>query len=192
VNGKPVSGSVELKHDEDDTKCDQVQTGPVLFYVMNREGKLAIRVKDSKSETLKNFKGTEFFPINPDLRFEAKFTPDSTKIPVPNVFGRTEMQESPGIVEFTYQGQTYKLRPVYEGKTLFFIFKDLTSKKETYQPGRMVNTPLPVDGKVKLDFNRAYNPPCAFTPYATCPLPPKDNILPIRVEAGELRYAEGH
>ena len=83
------------------------------------------------------------------------------------------------------------MRPIYEGKTLFFIFKDLTSKTETYQAGRMLNTPLPKDGKVVLDFNRSYNPPCTFTPYATCPLPPKENNLAVRIEAGELRYGKG-
>jgi hypothetical protein len=189
VNGKPVTNPVILQHDDDDEKCDKVEAGPVQFYVINRDKRLAVRVKDRKSETLKNFKGTEFFPINPDFRFEAKFTESPQKIPVPNILGKTEMQESPGIVEFAYKGETYRLRPIFEGKTLFFIFKDLTSKKETYQAGRMVNTPLPENGKVVLDFNRAYNPPCAFTPYATCPLPPKENVLPIRVEAGELRYA---
>jgi uncharacterized protein (DUF1684 family) len=81
---------------------------------------------------------------------------------------------------------------VIEDKTLFFIFRDLTSKKETYPAGRMLNTPMPENGKVMLDFNRAYNPPCAFTPYATCPLPPKGNVLPIRIEAGELRYHDPH
>ena len=79
-----------------------------------------------------------------------------------------------------------------EGDTLFFIFKDLTSHKETYQPGRMLNTAQPEHGVVILDFNQAYNPPCAFTPYATCPLPPKENILSVRIEAGELRYQQGH
>jgi uncharacterized protein (DUF1684 family) len=188
VNGKPVTGTVKLNHAEDDDKSDKIEAGPILFYVMDRDDRLAVRVKDRESETLKNFKGTEFFPINPEFRFEAKFIENPMKIPVPNVLGKTEMQESPGVVEFTFRGQTFRMRPVFEGKTLFFIFKDPTSKKETYQAGRMVNTPLPENGKVTLDFNRAYNPPCIFTPYATCPLPPKENILPIRIEAGELRY----
>jgi uncharacterized protein len=191
LNGKRFTGAIALKHDEDDDKCDKLSVGPIQFYVIDRDKRLAVRVKDANSEMLKNFKGTAFFPINPDFHFEAKFIEAPAKIPVPNVLGRTEIQESPGLVEFTYQGQTHRLRPIYEGKTLFFIFKDLTSKKETYQAGRMVNTPLPHNGKVVLDFNRAYNPPCIFTPYATCPLPLKENILPIRIEAGELRYGEG-
>lgn len=192
VNGKTVRGAVVMKHSEDDDKGDQVQIGPVLFYVIDRDGRLAVRVKDRNSPGLKEFKGTQFFPINPAFRFEAKFTPASEKIAMPNILGQTEMQDSPGIVEFQYLGQIYKLRPVYEGKTLFFVFRDLTSKKETYQPGRMVNTPLPEGNKLVLDFNKAYNPPCTFTPFATCPLPPKENILPVRIEAGELRYTASH
>jgi len=84
------------------------------------------------------------------------------------------------------------LRPIYEGDTLFFLFKDPTNKTQTYQAGRMLNTPRPVNGKVDLDFNKSYNPPCTFTPYATCPLPPPENRLPIPIEAGELRYGHGH
>jgi uncharacterized protein (DUF1684 family) len=95
-------------------------------------------------------------------------------------------------VTFKLAGIEYRMRPVYEGDTLFFVFKDQTSQAETYQAGRMLNTPLPKDGKVVLDFNQAYNPPCTFTPYATCPLPMKENQLPVRIEAGELRYGHGH
>jgi hypothetical protein len=187
VNKKALTGPVALHYDADDNS-DIVQVGPISFYVIERGDKLGIRVKDRNSQTLQTFKGTQFFPINAAFRFEAKFIPDPRKIAVPSVIGQTEMQESPGIVEFSYKGQTYRLRPVYEGKTLFFIFKDLTSKKETYPAGRMLNTPLPQGNKVILDFNKAYNPPCCFTPYATCPLPPRDNSLPIRIEAGELRF----
>lgn len=192
LNGKPISGTATLKHDEDEDKSDKLDVGPVQFYVIDRDERLAVRVKDRNSQILKSFKGTEFFPIDPAFRFEAKFIEKPEKVPVPNVLGKTNMEESPGLVEFTYQGKTFQMRPLYEGKTLFFVFRDLTSKKETYQGGRMVNTPLPENGKVILDFNRAYNPPCAFTPYATCALPLKENILPIRIEAGELRYGSGH
>jgi uncharacterized protein (DUF1684 family) len=192
VNQAPISGTVDLKHDVDDDKSDKIQAGPVVFYVIDRDGQLAVRVKDRSSQTLKNFKGTEFFPTNPSFRFEAKFIPESKMIPVPNVQGKTEMEESPGVVEFEHGGKVFRLRPIYEGKTLFFIFKDETSRKETYQGGRMVNTPLPQLGKVVLDFNKAYSPPCMFSPFATCPWPLKENSLPFRVEAGELRYEEDH
>jgi uncharacterized protein len=192
LNGKPLKGPATLKHDEDEDKCDKIDASAVQFYVIDRDQRLAVRVKDRNSQILKSFKGTEFFPINAAFRFEAKFIDKPGKVPVPNVLGKTEMQESPGLVEFAYQGRSVRMRALYEGKTLFFVFRDLTSKKETYQGGRMVNTPLPENGKVILDFNKAYNPPCTFTPYATCALPLKENILPVRIEAGELRYGGGH
>ena len=184
------SGARTLSYDED--KPDVVKTGSVSFYVIKRLDRLGVRAKDSNSAVLRNFEGLKYFPTNPGFHFQAKFVPDAKKIPILNVVGQTEMQESPGVVEFVYRGQTYRLRPVFEGKTLFFLFKDPTNKTETYQAGRMLNTPLPENGRVDLDFNRSYNPPCIFTPYATCPLPPKENTLPFTVEAGELRYGKGH
>ncbi len=169
-------------------KPDVVRAGTISFAVIKRSDALYIRAKDSASPVLKNFRGLQYFPINPQLHFDATFIPESKKIPILNVLGQTEMQESPGIVEFTYKGQQFHLRPIYEGKTLFFLFKDVTNRTQTYQAGRMLNTPLPANGKVDLDFNQSYNPPCTFTPYATCPLPPKENALPFPVEAGEMRY----
>jgi uncharacterized protein (DUF1684 family) len=175
-----------------EAKPDLVKIGSVSLFVIRRGDKLAIRAKDSESPVLKNFTGMKYFPINPAFRFEAKFIPDEKKIPILNILGQTELETSPGIVEFTFQGKTYQLRPIYEDKTLFFLFKDPTNHVNTYQAGRMLNTPLPENGKVDLDFNRSYNPPCTFTPYATCPLPPKENTLPFAVEAGEMRYGKGH
>jgi uncharacterized protein len=186
------SGGASRTLSYNDEKPDVVHAGSVSFFVMKRADKLAVRAKDSASPLLKNFEGMKYFPINPALHFEARLIPDVKKIPILNIVGQTELQESPGIVEFTYKGQRYHLRPIYEGKTLFFLFKDPTNKTQTYQPGRMLNTPLPVNGKVDLDFNRSYNPPCTFTPYATCPLPPKENTLSFPVEAGELRYTGPH
>jgi hypothetical protein len=176
----------------DDEKPDVIHAGSVSFYVIKRGDKFAVRAKDSTSPVLKNFAGMKHFPINPEFHFEAKFIPDEKKIPILNVLGQSDLEESPGIVEFTHEGHPYHLRPIFEGKTLFFLFKDSTNRTQTYQAGRMLNTPLPVNGKVDLDFNRSYNPPCTFTPYATCPLPPKENKLPFAVEAGELRYGNGH
>lgn len=183
-----------LSYDEE--KPDVVHAGTVSFYVIKRGNRFFVRAKDSASPTLKKFRGATFFPVNPELHFQAKFIPDRKMIALHNVLEQTDQEESPGIVEFTYRGQPYRLRPIYEdspeGKTLFFLFKDPTNKTDTYQAGRMLNTPLPVDGKVDLDFNHSYNPPCTFTPYATCPLPPKENTLPFAVTAGEKRYGNGH
>ena len=190
VNHKPVSSPVPLGYDEE--KPDVVRFGTVSFFVIKRGDKFGVRAKDSATPALKNFKGVRFFPVDPQFRFEAKFIPDPKKVKFLNILGQTEEDESPGYVEFTYQGQKYTLRPTTEDNTLFIVFRDPTSKTSTYQPGRFVNTPMPVDGNVDLDFNKAYNPPCIFTPYATCPLPPKENILPFPIEAGELRYGKGH
>lgn len=190
VNGKPLSAPATLSYDED--KPDRVTVDRITFIIIKRGERLAVRAKDSQSEVLKSFEGLKYFPVNPSYRIEARFVPDEKKIPVPNILGQTEEELSPGYVEFELNGKSIRMRPVFEGKTLFFIFKDETSRTQTYQAGRMLNTPLPKDGKVVMDFNHAYNPPCIFTPYATCPLPPKENILGIRIEAGELRYGKGH
>jgi uncharacterized protein (DUF1684 family) len=191
---EPSGSQKPLSFDENEP--DIVKAGSVSFFVIKRGDRLGVRAKDSASPALRNFEGMNYFPINPAMRFEAKLIPDVQKIPILNILGQTEMEESPGWVEFTYQDHAYRLRPIYEeaasGKTLYFLFKDLTNKTQTYAAGRMLNVPLPVNGKVDLDFNRAYNPPCTFTPYATCPLPPKDNHLPIAIDAGELRYKDGH
>lgn len=186
----PAGPARTLSYDED--KPDIVRAGDTSFFLIKRGGKLAIRATDPHSPVLTSFHGMKYFPVNPALHFEAKFIPEPKKIPILNILGQTDMEESPGIVEFTYKGQQYRLRPIFEGPELFFLFKDPTNKTSTYQAGRMLNTPLPAHGKVDLDFNRSYNPPCTFTPYATCPLPPKENTLPFPVEAGEMRYAQGH
>jgi uncharacterized protein (DUF1684 family) len=180
----------------DENHPDVVTAESISFFVIKRGDRFGIRARDSASPALKHFEGMSYFPVNAEMRFPAKLIPAVKKIPILNVLGQTDMEESPGVVEFTFQGHVYGLRPIYEdtakGKTLFFLFKDLTNKTSTYQAGRMLNVPLPVNGKVDLDFNRAYNPPCTFTPYATCPLPPKENHLPFAVNAGELRYKDGH
>ena len=112
---------------------------------------------------------------------------------VPNVLGGKFKMKSPGILKFSLKGKEYKLQPVDEGDgTLFMIFRDKSSENETYKSGRFLYADKPVNGEAMLDFNKAENPPCAFTPYATCPLPPPQNKLPIRIEAGEKKYAGGH
>jgi uncharacterized protein (DUF1684 family) len=190
VNDQPSTHPVKLSYDEDHP--DVVHAGAISFYVIKRAKRLGIRAKDSQSQVLKQFHGMEFFPVNPELHFpDAKLVPEPTKIPILNIVGQTDLEDSPGYVTFTYHGEEYRLRPIYEGKTLYFLFKDPTNKETTYQAGRMLNTPLPVNGKVDLDFNRSYNPPCTFTIYATCPLPPKENALSFPVEAGEKRYEHG-
>lgn len=191
ADGAAIKQPLTLNADEDHPTV--IHAGAVSFYAIVRNERFGIRAKDSNSSVLKHFTGTQFFPISPELRFvHAKLVSDPKKIPILNVLGKRDMEDSPGRVEFTYQGHAYSLRPIYEGKTLFFLYRDPTNHTDTYQLGRMLNTPLPVNGVVDLDFNRAYNPPCTFTPYATCPLAPKENTLTFPVRAGEKRYGQGH
>lgn len=165
----------------------------VSLFVIRRGDKIGLRMLDPESPQRKGFAGLKYFPLAPAYHVQAAFRPyDKPKqVPVPNVLGQLVSMESPGYVEFTIKGQAYRLEPVYETpghEDLFFIFKDLTSKTETYEAGRFLHTPLPQNGIVDLDFNRAYNPPCAFTEFATCPLPIKENQLSARIAAGELRF----
>ena len=172
-----------------DSKQDAVVIGSLTMFVIQRGGKYGIRLKDTNSRLRKEFTGLHFFPVNEAYRIRTHLVPDAKKIPILNVLGQLEDNPSPGYVEFELHGQKLRLTPVEEGPgKLFFIFRDLTAGKETYGSGRFLDTELGKDGEVVIDFNTAYNPPCAFTPYATCPLPPKENRLPVRIEAGELKY----
>jgi len=191
LNGRPLGSRVTLKPDSSGSP-DVLRLNDLSMFVIQRANRFGIRLKDKNSATRKAFSGLKYFPVQEQYRVEARFLPydPPKKIAVPNILGDTEEEPSPGYVEFTLSGQKCRLDPVSAGDELFFIFRDLTSGKETYPSGRFLYTDLPKNGEVVLDFNKAVNPPCAFTPFATCPLPPKQNHLPIRVEAGELRY--GH
>ena len=165
----------------------------ISLFVIRRSDRIGLRMLDPESRARKSFAGLKYYPLDTAFRFQARFVPYEKlkQVPVPNVLGQLVSMDSPGYVEFVMKGRTYRLEPVYETprhEDLFFIFKDLTSRTETYEAGRFLHTPLPKDGVVDLDFNRAYNPPCAFTDFATCPLPVKENQLPVAVKAGELRF----
>lgn len=171
---------------------DVLRIGNLSLFVIHRGNRFGVRLKDNDSEARRNFIGTHWFPVAEEYRLTAKFVPYTPpkKIAVPNILGDVEQDDSPGYLEFTLKGQQLRLDPVTEEDHLFIIFKDQTAGKETYPPGRFLYAEMPSNGEVVLDFNQAVDPPCAFTPYATCPLPPRQNYLPIRIEAGEMRY--GH
>jgi uncharacterized protein (DUF1684 family) len=195
LDGKPLVA--QALADDTMAKTDVVTRGDVSFVVIKRGERVGIRVRDSQSPVLKKFRGLDYFTADPKWRVTAAFTAyDAPKqVTIPTVLGTTETMQAPGFVTFTIDGKTLTLEPVVEDPSdakLFFIFKDQTSAKETYGAGRFLYADMPKDGKVVLDFNHAYNPPCAFTPYATCPLPPKQNWLAIRVEAGERGFQTGH
>ena len=166
---------------------DVLRMNDLSMFVIERGGRYAIRLKDKHSEMRRAFKGLTYYPVKEEYRVKGTFVPYNPPktIPIPNILGQVEQTPSLGYVLFTLNGREFRLDPITEGDSLFFIFKDLTSGKETYPPGRFLNTEMPKNGEVILDFNKAYNPPCAFSEFTTCPLPPKQNILKTRIAAGE-------
>lgn len=196
IGDQPVTGPVPLLADADPDGPTIVKKGTVRFNIIKRGDRYGIRVKDSEAPTRKNFAGLEYYPIDPKWRVEARLEAyhPPKQIPITDVTGMTSNSISPGALVFEIDGREYRLDPIIEegSEELFLIFKDETSRDTTYQAGRYLYAKKPgTDGKVIVDFNKAYNPPCVFTPYATCPLPPPQNRLPVRIEAGEKRYA-GH
>jgi len=195
IDGRKVP-SAELLDDSHEQPTT-VAFGSASFYVIDRGGRKGLRVKDTEAKTRTAFHGIDYFPIDPSWRVEAtyeEFKPAHT-LDVPNVLGTVDKMTVPGKVSFTREGKQYTLLPVLEAPdatALWFIFADRTSGKQTYGGARFLYANLPRDGKVTVDFNKAYNPPCAFTPYATCPLAPPENRLDLAVTAGEKKYAGGH
>ncbi len=189
-NGKVTLAGKEIKPNAEDSI---VKVGRLSLFVIKRADKYGVRVKDPESEARRNFHGLEYYPVKEEFRITARWVAEARDLPILNMLGQTEPQPSPGYAEFHLHGQELKLRPYIEepgAKELFYVFRDQTAGKETYGAGRFFYTDFPKDGKVVLDFNKAYNPPCAFTPYATCPLPPSENKLPVRIEAGEKKYGD--
>jgi uncharacterized protein (DUF1684 family) len=197
VEGKPLTGPAELRHDADENGPTIVQMGSIRFNVIKRGERFGLRVKDANARTRTEFAGLEYYPIDSQWRVEARLDPYNPikKIPIDDVTGMRSESDSPGALVFTLDGKEYRLDPVLEegSDELFLIFRDDTSKDETYPAGRYLYAARPgPDGKTVIDFNKAYNPPCAFTPFATCPLPPLQNRLKTRIEAGEKRYDGAH
>lgn len=169
----------------------------LLWYVIIRGDRVGIRLKDTEHENLQQFQGIDRFPVEERWNIKARLLrSDSLKyIKVPDVLGNTNTEPSPGTLIFEHQGREYQVHPLGspEASSYFLIFSDATSGDATYGGGRYVSVPKENEqGYTTIDFNKAYNPPCAFTPYATCPLPPPQNQLPFAVRAGEKRYAAGH
>lgn len=194
LDGKSVT-TLDLK-DDMSGEASVLHLGSLSFFVIRRGDKLGVRVKDSQAPALAAFHGLDNFPVDPSWRVTARFEPyDPPKnVPVPNVLGQVTDTPSPGALVFERGGQTYRLDTLGQDKdgALSTIFADLTNGKESYGAGRFLDTEPVKDGKVVVDFNKAYNPPCAFSAFATCPLPPAQNKLALKVEAGEKKYGEGH
>ncbi len=175
-----------------------LRAGSVTYRVIERGGRLALRVKDSSYVLRREFKGLEYFPLDTAFRVLAHLVPHAAPrtLRIMNVLGQTEDYRSPGMLEFTIHGAPYHITASFEGKDTtqyFVIFRDATSKDSTYPAGRFMYVALADSaGNTLIDFNRSYNPPCAFTAFATCPLPPKENVLSLPLTAGELRYKGPH
>lgn len=169
-----------------------LELGPLRFCVIERGGRLAVRTWDTESVTLRRFDGIDHWPVDPAWRLTGRFEPTPGRtLRVPDVIGIIEDEASPGEVVFEAARGTHRLQALEGGPNgeLWLVFGDATNGEDTYGGGRFLYTPSPdADGRVEVDFNRAYNPPCVFTRYATCPLPWPENRLPVRVEAGERSY----
>lgn len=193
IDGQPSRGGA-LRSDADAGGASVIafDDGKGLATVIARGGRLALRVKHADAGSRVHFSGLDYWPGGPGWQVQARFIPHPAgkTLPIANIIGTTDEIPNPGVVEFTRHGTPFRLEALDEGEgTLFLIFADRTSGHGSYGAGRFLDAPMPdAQGRLVLDFNRAYNPPCAFTPFATCPLPPPENRLDLRVEAGEKAY----
>lgn len=190
LNKKPVT-TAELQSDEKG-KPDILHLGSLSFYTIKRGTRYGVRVKDLNSPARREFNGRHWYEINPAYRVTAKFIKSGQprEIEILNKVGDVIKMPSPGTVVFKLNGNEYSLDALGENGQLFFVFADQTSGKTTYGAGRFLYANAAKNGRVVLDFNKAVNPPCAFTPFATCPLPPRQNRLKVAIPAGELKYHE--
>jgi uncharacterized protein len=181
--------------DADTTPAQRIHFGTKAFVIIKRGERYAIRMWDTTAESRTHFTGIQRYPVDARWRIEAQWQsyekPQKIKIAtiVPDFVDEGEV---PGVAIFSVEGKEYKLEPIAEqgASDYFFIFGDKTNGKETYGVGRFLYAAQPQNGKIILDFNKAYNPPCAFTPYATCPLPPRGNKLGCRIVAGEKKFGD--
>ncbi|MGH8190284.1 MAG: DUF1684 domain-containing protein [Rhodanobacteraceae bacterium] len=176
-------------------KPTEVSFGTISFIAIDRDGRKGLRVRDTEAPTRSGFSGIERFPVDPVWRIVAEWRPLDPPflLATGTVIGTIEQYPAPGRAVFERDGRRHALYPVREAPgdhELFLIFADATSGKETYGAARFLYADMPADGTIVLDFNKAYNPPCAFTPYATCPLAPPENRLDLKVLAGEKKYRE--
>jgi uncharacterized protein (DUF1684 family) len=187
VGGKQIE-TLEMRHDN---SADRLVAGDVALWVHASGDRMAIRMSDKNSKLRTGFTGLRWFPIDEKYRVIAQYTsyPTPKQTPIKNLAGDSLALPIAGYVTFTLDGENLRLEAMVDDKgALSFVFRDGTSGKETYGASRFLDTDAVKDGKVVLDFNEAYNPPCAYNPYTTCPLPPPENRLTERIPAGEMAY----
>ena len=197
VDGQaPQAG--QLLRGDDEPQPTRLSAGTLVFYVIRRADRVILRVKDSQAPTRTGFQHLNWYPPDAAFRVQARWTPYTPPktISIPSIIGTEDQSPVPGVAEFTLDGRQYRLEPILEepGDTeLFFILRDRTSPATSYGAGRFLYSGFPDHGLDRpgtlwLDFNRLQNPPCAYTPYATCPLPPKQNWLDVALPVGEKKY----
>jgi uncharacterized protein (DUF1684 family) len=188
----PASGLKEtVVYHSDSTKQTTVVHNSLEWFIIRRDDKLGVRLRDLENENVKDFEGIERFPVDYSWSIGAKFEPakDGETIDITNVVGQTTATPLAGTCVFDVDGKEQRLAATREGDKLFIVFGDASNGKETYGAGRFIYVALPdATGNVRIDFNKSYNPPCAFTTFATCPLPPKQNVLSVTIAAGEKNY----
>lgn len=188
VGGRSVSSAQLWPYEGRDRPA--ITLGPLTLFGHYSGARLAIRMRDSNNAIRRSFTGLRWFPVDESYRVRGRFVPHDEPLilELPNILGDVETFRSSGTVTFTVGGQELTMTAVDSGNQLWFIFRDLTSGHETYPAARFLYVPVPENEWTTVDFNQAYNPPCAFNPHTTCPLPPLENRLQVRIEAGELDY----
>ena len=194
--GAPISGATPLALDTSQDGPTVIDSGSLTFYAIERGDMIGVRLKDRESSVLAEFEGMEYFPIDETWRLTGRYVlfDEPRVLRTPNVLGTVTEEEIYGEIRFEIGGEMRSLRSSGDPAEGFFVvFGDRTNGSETYSGGRFVHTePVQADGTVVIDFNKSYCPPCVFTPYATCPLPPLENKLSLRVEAGEKMFGVRH
>jgi uncharacterized protein len=190
IGDRPIAQPIDLTDDGSD-RPDELEVGGIRMIVHRSGRRKTLRVWDPQGDMARGFLGFRWFPIQIDYRMTGRFIRDASprEVQVANTFGDIDTYETEGVVEFTLQGRTLRLRPfTTRPKRFYFVFRDRSSGEETYEAARFLYSDLRDDGTTVLDFNQAYNPPCAFNPYTTCPIPLPENRLDVKVLAGERAY----
>jgi uncharacterized protein (DUF1684 family) len=188
--GQPVTRPIVLK-EPGGAPADELTIGDVRLVIHVSGDRLSLRVRDPKGTLAQGFVGFTWFPIDPQYRVVGRFIADRDPktLSVLNTFGDNDPYATEGVIEFALHGQTVRVRPfTTRPKRFYIVFRDASSGVESYETARFLYADLREDGTTVLDFNEAYNPPCAFNPYTTCPIPPKENTLPVKILAGEKAY----
>jgi len=194
LRGTPVRSSVQVRSDASDD-YDELAIGTMTVWIHESGERRSVRLRDPEGEMARSFKGFRWFPIDRRYRVPGRFIKDARPrvIEMPLLTGDIDSGTTEGVVEFTLNGSTIRMRPITTRPgRLWFIFRDQTAGRETYEAARFLYADLKADGTTEVDFNEAYNPPCSFNTFTTCPLPLPENRLAIRIPAGEMAYAGSH